>query len=286
MLDSDIYWLHVEASTKCNAWCPACPRNKNGFGIADNLIEEDLAIARFIQVLDQLPNLHGIQFCGNYGDPIIANNILDLISVAMKYAKKIQIHTNGSLRSTDWWRDLAALLENVDHDVWFGIDGLSGVHEIYRQGTDYNKVINNATSFINAGGVATWQFIPYAHNEHQIRDCLKTSQKLGFRQFKLIKSFRDITDAKHYRTGDDFKLFAPKEIKQIIQMPKAKTKVDPVDCMHLTQPGIYLGANGKLSYCCYHHNLQSAEKQFDSLQELLYNNIDLQHEQCVISCGK
>lgn len=286
LLDSDIKWLHVEASSKCNAWCPACPRNKNGFGVVDHLIEEDLSTARFLEVVKQLPNLHGVQFCGNYGDPVIAADILNLISIAKQYANKVQIHTNGSLRTVTWWQELALLLADIDHDVWFGLDGLAGTHEIYRQGTDYNKVIDNATSFINAGGFATWQFIPYAHNEHQLRDCLKTSQRLGFKKFKLVKSLRKITKARHYRTGELFELGVPEELEQIIEMPVSRTKVDPRDCMHLAQPGIYLAANGKLTYCCYHHKNISQENQFDSLQELLYNSVNLTHRQCIISCGK
>ena len=133
----DIKWAHVEASSKCNAWCPACPRNNHGYGLADGVTEQDLLPDRFEEIVNGLPNLYGIQFCGNLGDPIASAHINQLITISKKYAKKIQIHTNGSLRNIDWWTDLAQTLANVDHDVWFGIDGLSGVHEIYRQGTDF-----------------------------------------------------------------------------------------------------------------------------------------------------
>lgn len=286
LLNADIQWLHVEASSKCNAWCPACPRNKNGFGIIDGLVEEDLPTDRFLEVVQQLPNLVGVQFCGNYGDPVIAHNIMNLISVAKQYVTKIQIHTNGSLRPTKWWGDLATMLKDIEHDVWFGIDGLKGVHEIYRQGTDYDKVISNATEFINAGGYATWQYIPYQHNEHQIKDCIRISQQLGFKKFKLLKSFRDITDAKHYRTGSESKLNPPQEIEKIINFPNAKYAVNAEDCMHLSQPGVYLGANGKLSYCCYHHKVNLTANQFDNLDQLLYNNINITHKICVASCGR
>jgi hypothetical protein len=286
LLNSDIKWLHVEASTKCNAWCPACERNKNGFGVNDHLIEEDLSTARFLEVVEQLPNLHGVQFCGNYGDPIIAHNIIDLISIAKQYADKIQIHTNGSLRSQIWWQELALVLKDINHDVWFGIDGLSGVHEIYRQGTDYDKIVRNAAEFIKHGGYATWQYIPYKHNQHQIQDCIKTSQKMGFKKFKLVKSFRNITKAKHYQTGNEFELQPSQEILPLIKFNNTKSVVNTSDCMHLSQPGIYLGANGKLSYCCYHHRRHLTKNQFDNLDQLLYNSIDVSNKICITSCGK
>ena len=53
---------------------------------------------------------------------------------------------------------------------------------------NYQKIIDNASAFIQAGGFATWQFVPYAHNEHQVKNCIKVSQELGFKKFKLIVS--------------------------------------------------------------------------------------------------
>lgn len=278
---SDIKWLHVEASSNCNAWCPACPRNNNGFGVREDLIEQDLSTERFREVLNELPFLDGVQFCGNYGDPSVAENIIELITLAKQHSKKIQIHTNGGARSTTWWSELAELLSDIPHDVWFGIDGLKGTHEIYRQGTTYDKVTANAQAFISNGGFATWQFIPYAHNETELKDCIRTSQRLGFKKFKLIKSYRNKQLAKHYRTGEEFELLPPKEFQHIIRITKRNAVVEPKNCMHLTQPGIYLNSLGKLSSCCYFDPV----KNFDSIDELLYNTTDLTHPRCVESCG-
>lgn len=289
MNKQDVKWLHVELSSKCNAWCPACSRNKNGFGIIDGLIEEDLSLEKLEQVLRQLPNLYGVQLCGVYGDPIVSANIIPAIDIIKQYANKIQIHTNGSLRNTTWWRELASQLADINHDIWFGIDGLSGVHEIYRQGTNYKKIINNAQAFINNGGHATWQFIPYSHNEHQIKDCIKLSQKLKFKQFKLVKSFRNRKIlVRHYKTGNTFDLAPPSKIQQLIQVPIINPKITESNCMHLTQPSIYMAASGKLSHCCYKQSptpTSHPEHLFDTVDELLYNIVNLQDKVCLNSCG-
>ena len=278
----DVELLHVEASSFCNAWCPACPRNKNGFGLVDDLVEQDLSTERFIEVLSSLPQLKIIQFCGHYGDPIIANNIIELVTLAKKHTKKIQIHTNGGLRSTKWWESFANLLKDIDHDVWFGIDGMGSTHEIYRQGTSYQKVIDNAQSFIDHGGFATWQFIPYAHNEHETKDCFRLSQKMGFRKFKLIKNFRNKKIAQHWKTGESFDLLPPKSYQKLIQMPKINSTVETKNCMHLSpEPSIYLAANGKISPCCY----QSKNFTVDNTNDLFYNPMDLTHPICVSCCG-
>ena len=273
--------MHVELSSRCNAWCPACPRSNAGFGLKSHVVEQDLAIERFEEVLRCLPSLEVVQFCGNYGDPIIAKNIIKAIEVAKKHATKIQIHTNGSIRNQEWWRDLALLLKGIDHDVWFGIDGTKGVHEIYRQGTDYDKIIDNATAFINAGGYATWQFIPYAHNEHQVRKCFAISHQLKFKKFKIAKLYRKQTEARHWKTGKLFELLPTTEFQSLLRMPKEIAKVEVANCMHLSYPSMYLAANGKISRCCY---LSDAEK-FDNVESMFYNQVNLDNVICLNSCG-
>lgn len=278
----DIKWLHVEASSKCNAWCPACPRNDHGFGLMPGIDEQDLHPDQFRQVIVNLPTLECVQFCGNFGDPVVSAHINELISIAKKYVKKIQIHTNGSIRNVSWWRNLAQQLATVEHDVWFGIDGLAGVHEIYRQGTDFDKIIENAKSFIEAGGTATWQFIPYQHNEHQVIDCLKLSQELKFKQFKLVKSYRNQTIAKHYKTGIEFELLPTKSLMRLTNINTVKKTVLAKNCMHLSIPSLYLSARGHLSRCCY----MSDREKFKDYNDILSNVInDLNDQTCIDNCG-
>lgn len=287
--------LHVESSTKCNAWCPGCDRNMHGYGLAKDLIQEDLSADRFDELLNELPNLEIIQFCGNLGDPIAGKNFLKLLDIAVSTGAKIQIHTNGGLRSKKWWADLGCNLKNYNHDIWFGIDGLKDVHEIYRQGTKYEKVIENATSFIKNGGHSTWQFIPFAHNEHQMKDCIRESQKLGFKKFKVVPTFREIDVAYNYKTGQSFTLSSPIALKKLIKfyhkttlteasvLENLKHKEKQVrleNCMHLSLPSIFLNANGKLSHCCY-----KSKELFDTIEELVYNKVDLQEQTCLNTCG-
>ena len=281
LLVEDVKWFHVEASSKCNAWCPACPRNNNGFGLVNGLVEQDLPPTLFEEALVNFPALECVQFCGNYGDPIASSYINELVSIAKKYVKKIQIHTNGSLRNANWWHEFANQLADIEHDVWFGIDGLEGVHEIYRQGTDFNKIMQNATSFIDAGGYATWQFIPYKHNEHQTKDCFKLSQKMKFKKFKLAKLYRKQTVAKHYKTGIEFELLPADSLKLLTNINRPNTTVELYNCMHLSIPSVYMSANGKLSRCCYLSN----QDRFTDTNMLLNTVTDLNDQHCVKSCG-
>lgn len=281
MTPSEIKLLHVESSTKCNAWCPACPRNKSGFELIDGLVETDLAIDQLKIAIDQLPGLEMVQLCGNHGDPIAGNNILPIVDLCVDRGLKVQIHTNGGLRSTAWWADLGAKLKDHPHDVWFGIDGIGATHEIYRQGTDYNKVIENATAFIDAGGFATWQFIPYEHNQDQVKDAMKISQKLKFKKFKLVKFFRkQRSQVKHWKTGEPFELKLATKLVSVIGTERKKTAPPPEKCMHLSVPSVYIDVQGRFSWCCFRF-----AEQFDTLDSLLNQSLNLNHSQCIINCN-
>jgi MoaA/NifB/PqqE/SkfB family radical SAM enzyme len=254
-----VKWLHVEPSTRCNAWCSSCSRNKNGFGLTDFVIE-DLQAERLKEVIELLPALHTVQFCGNLGDPCASKIIDDQLAVVKDKNLNLQLHTNGSLRNTEWWSQLANIFQDKI-EVWFAIDGLEDTHAIYRQGTSWQKIIDNATAFMQQGGRAIWQFIPFAHNEHQIKQCMKLSTQLGFRRFEFVKTARYKTEHKHYQTGEqlDIKPWRQHDsqwrrrggILDKIQKKIEKTKVLEKDCMHLAMPSIFLNASGIISPCCY-----------------------------------
>jgi hypothetical protein len=101
----------------------------------------------------------------------------------------IRIHTNGGARSKEWWRNFPKKLPK-NHFVIFGIDGLEDTHSLYRIGTTYNQVIENAKEFINAGGMAEWVFIKFKHNEHQVDEARRRAEELGFKVFTVKNSTR------------------------------------------------------------------------------------------------
>jgi len=179
---------------------------------------------------------------------------------------------------------LAKFLSDINHDVWFALDGLKGVHEIYRQGSNFDKTISNARAFIDAGGFATWQFIPWAHNEHQILECIKLSQQLKFKKFKLVKSVRDNFNAKHWKSKQTIEFRPWKHDNNFNQTKKQKDLVLEKDCMHLSWPGVYLNANGKISSCC-EFNIFRQFDNFDQLPDIRSELGKQPHQTCLRACG-
>jgi MoaA/NifB/PqqE/SkfB family radical SAM enzyme len=250
-----VKWIHVELSSRCNAWCPSCPRNVDGYKLVDGLLEQDLSLVKLREIIDILPVLNTVQLCGNYGDPIAAKNITEVLDFLISKNYFIQIHTNGSLKTQEWWTELGNKIKNIEHLVFFALDGLEDTHEIYRQGTNYNKIIDNAKAFISAGGKAVWQFIPFSHNEHQIKKAFTLSKKLKFHHFMLQKRPRVNTNAKHYKTGETLNL--KPWSKEIVFHDKITSHVKiGQSCMHLEYPSMFIGVDGKISPCCFLSNIE------------------------------
>lgn len=285
MILSDAVWLQVENTTKCNAWCPGCGRNQGGYGLNPNLVVEDLPTNRFEEVLKKLPKLQTIQFSGTYGDFAAAANVNEHVDLAIRYSNKIQIHTHGGIRSTSWWEDLANKLKNIDHDVWFALDGLKGTHEVYRQGTDFDKTLSNARAFISNGGQATWQFIPWAHNEHQITECIRMSQKLGFKKFKFLTGVRENFSARDWRTGQpiEFRPWSRSKQTNTYHLNPNNNSLKLSDCRHLAKSTVYLNANGKISACCYLNINRVVES--DILQDIETEILSTPHPLCLTNCS-
>ena len=278
-------WLQVEATTKCNASCPGCGRSRGGFGTIPELVIEDLKEDVFEQYLQQMPNLEAIDFCGTYGDAIAAYNIKLLTEIAKRYAKKIIVRTNGSLRNTVWWVQYANILKDHDHEVWFCLDGLADTHSIYRQGTDFDTVIANAQTFMSAGGVAVWQFIPWKHNEHQIKDCIRMSQKLGFKRFEFVRDVRKEFPFRHYQTGAELDIVSWHNDNAMSKYKKIRPIITTKYCQHLSQPSVYLNANGKISPCCFLNTGLCADR-FEDLPNIAHQLENNPTAECMHHCGR
>lgn len=276
-------WLQVEATTKCNAWCPGCARSKGGYELVDDLVLEDLNENIFETHLKSMPDLEVIDFCGTYGDAIAAYNIKTLVEIAKSYAEKIIIRTNGSLRNNVWWAQFANLLKGYNHEVWFCLDGLNDIHAIYRQGTEFDTIISNAQIFMAHGGVAVWQFIPWAHNQHQIKDAIRMSQKLGFKRFEFIRDVRKDFVARDYRNGSIIEIKPWQEDQKFNRYEKNRSTLKLEDCRHLTQPSVYLNANGRLSPCCF-FNTHLCSDNLEGLPDIA-SELDNPRDNCIRYCS-
>ena len=173
----------LEITTYCNAACPQCPRNISGGSVNPHMplchLGRETIDRAFTPEL--CSRTRQIFFCGSYGDPIVHPNFLDILR---DFRSKnptlwLYIHTNGGVHDTAWWAELAGIINGYGK-IDFGIDGLEDTNHLYRRGVKFDKAINNAQAFIQAGGQAQWNYIVFKHNEHQIETARMLSQIIGF----------------------------------------------------------------------------------------------------------
>lgn len=235
--------LHIEPTDACNLACPLCAReldfefNKKS---AHHLSVEQI---QHQYNDDFISNLDKMFMCGNYGDPAAGKHTLEIYNYFRSINPTITLGMNssGSLRNTEWWIDLASILTQTRDYVVFSIDGLEDANHIYRVNSNWDKIITNATAFIQAGGSAHWDMLVYKHNEHQVDACQELARELGFKWFRAKVSKRPIANNLEYPINWNRLEYTPGRI----------------DCHALKEQSIYMDAQGRVSPCCWLGSRQS-----------------------------
>ena len=195
---ADLRTIHLEVTERCNAACPSCARNINGGPENPHLINAELDLEAFEQIVDRplRARLAKLYACGNYGDPALAQDLLPILESARRANPDVNLsmNTHGAARAPEWWRALAQLFRGKS-SVKFSIDGLEDTNAIYRRGTRWPMIVRNLQAFTKAKGRAEWQFLVFAHNEHQIDEARALAKKLGVERFTLKRSARFLDSA-------------------------------------------------------------------------------------------
>ena len=113
---------------------------------------------------------------------------------------------------------------------------------------------------------------------------MRMSRQLGFSRFEFVKDVRKPTVSRHYLTGAVIDIQPWSENSKLSKYAKPKTVVDVQDCRHLTQPSVYLNANGKLSVCCF-MNMSLCVDQLDELPDIR-QELAAPRKVCLQHCGK
>ncbi len=273
-ISMEIQKLHVEPSSHCNARCPGCPRNLNGYNV-DNLFNKThLTAERFSEILTQYPEVNFLLFNGNLGDPMMNPNIISLVDVA-RHVHELRINTNGSIGKLETFERLGSMKNII---ISFSIDGLEDTNHLYRQDVEWEKIMERAKKFIGAGGRAEWKFILFRHNQHQVEQARSLSKELGFKNFEVVDHSRNnfpalnkdgtvshwvlpadkdaVVDEKRDHSSanrpDKFDLEQGldkiREVRKTFHVNKSYKRFD---CEHLRERSVYVSAAGELFPCCY-----------------------------------
>lgn len=261
---TDLEDIHFEITNKCQAACPMCSRNHHGGQVNPLIKNQDWSLDDFKRIAtpEVLQQVKGFYMCGNFGDPIINHDLVDMIAYASETNPElnIRIHTNGSARTVAWWEQLANALPKT-HKVIFALDGLEDTHHLYRIGTDFNRILKNAQAFIRAGGHAEWCFIKFKHNEHQVDEARTKAQEIGFALFTEKNSSRFVGEPKfpvydskgttEYYIEPPSSSELPFISKDIVKNYKEILSDAKIDCYVKHTKEIYIDAYRNVFPCCF-----------------------------------
>ena len=273
--------VQIELTSRCQASCPMCPRNLYGGLENPNLVIDEWTLDDFKQIMNEevLGKMLQVLFCGQYGDALLNPYLHDICRYIVESNPNtmINIHTNGSLHKEEYWRELARILPKF-HTIHFGIDGFEDTHSLYRIGTDYNKVIRNMKAFIDAGGNATWDFLRFKHNEHQVDAARKFAEELGCKSFA-------VKDTTRFINGEPFKVVDKNGSILHYLEPASDANVSYInqyivdnykdflnvelDCFALDMKRVYIDASKRVFPCGPHAMTVNDAPSYDDIAEPL-----------------
>lgn len=135
--------IDIEPTIKCNINCifcqsPSLKRNK-----------QDINLAEFKKILDSMPSSIKIDIQG-MGEPLLNNEIFDMIKYAKHKKKFVTITTNGTLLTEEVSKKI--IDSGLDRLIISLDSADKKSYEKVRKGASYDKVITNISNFIRIRG--------------------------------------------------------------------------------------------------------------------------------------
>ena len=256
-----------ELNNKCNLMCPQCSRNTVKDGVLQKfpdtsghplstLDSYEMSLEDFKTSFDNLGKVGLIKFYGTVSENIASSNFFEINEYAFSKGAKILTSTNGSLRTTKWWRELGKLYKNQEKPsrMVFCLDGLYEELSLYRINASYDKIIENALAFMEGGGRTEWRMIIFKHNQHQLEDAEKLAKQYGFDMFSYqYSNRRDIHEPFTYK-GKEYNLEPQDRWKEWETIKNERLEhrgVGNIVCKFQVVNSVYVDYLCRVWPCCY-----------------------------------
>lgn len=271
----DIRTIHLEVTQNCQASCPMCDRNCNGEGVNPHINLDELTLEDCKKIFppEFIKQLKTMYMCGNLGDPIVAQDTLEIFRYFREHNPNmwLSMNTNAGARDAEWWTELAKIFGRMGACI-FSVDGLRDTNYIYRQGVSWDNVERSMHAFIAAGGRARWDFLVFEHNQHQVEDAEKIAKEWGFEKFVAKKTGRFVTakteakqqhQAKDRKGNDTTELKKPDTKYQNKALIKQQAIIEkygsmdayydetPIACKVKQEGSLFITAEGLALPCCW-----------------------------------
>ena len=166
--------LEVELTTRCNLFCPSCPRAV----FRDSWLERDMSLERFEKISRYFDQFETIHFCG-WGEPVLNPYFPEMVRRAYQSGARLVLTTNGVTLPR------LSVLDYFDA-VFFRLDhGRASVYERRNPSARFNRVIFNISQVLhhrdareNQGPVVTILFAKHKFSLRDLPSYLETAGRL------------------------------------------------------------------------------------------------------------
>ena len=265
--------LDVELTSYCNLRCPQCSRTDE-----HNNLEKKSWLPLHSVSIDQFKNwfppkvictLKQIHFSGTYGDPGMCKDLAQIVDYIIdKGTCKISINTNGSMRDSDYWWDIAAKGQHR-LKIILDIDGINQeMHGFYRRGSDLEKVLDVVEAISTTPVEVSVLTVLFKHNEdylEQIRDMVRdrANKEITFDEVEG----NNFQDGRIYKFKDEdgneqqLEQVTRKDREQGLKRESRRVRdhrhieivelYNKIDCLAASQQNLKIQSSGQVTPCCY-----------------------------------
>ena len=242
------YWLVIDPCNLCNLSCPFCPTGQKREVRTKGKIKLD----DFKAVLDKLgPYLIHIDLV-NWGEPLLNENIFDMVKYAKQYSMDIKIDTNLTCLNE---AGAEKLVKSGLDKIVVSMDGLNeDTYSKYRVGGNFKTVMDNLKLLLKKRKelrspklYITWQFLVFRHNEHEINNAIKMGKKLGIDHVGITKAF--IGDKDWIPLNQEYSNYNVDRIDKS-ELTSEHFKVFDNAFCNWPWEAIAINTNGSVSVCC------------------------------------
>ncbi|MBD3289570.1 radical SAM protein [candidate division KSB1 bacterium] len=240
--------MHVEPSGACNLYCPICPRGRG-------LLERDgfLSLESFARIFDSQAETLANIVIGGFGEPLLNDEITQIISHSVKKNVSTFMNTNGTLLQ----ESAAELLDSGLTRLNISLDGAASIsYHAYNEVFPFENTVKGVATLRALKEKGNYDY-PQIHGQiilddetvDEIDNLERRALSIGVENvwFKRSHFFMPA----EMMLEDMLSLY---DFDKIIRKGKAKTSENlnwtPFDCSH-PWDSFFLGCNGKIGMCSF-----------------------------------
>ena len=180
--------INIDLTNKCILQCVYCMRQRP-LGKVKIKKSSDMSFSNFKKVVKTFNTFH---LCGQLSDPIYHPELIQFLQYATQNDNIIQIHTNGSGKTKQWWNKVYSIQSSSILPIrWiFGVDGIDNkTAQLHRVGQNAFSSFKAMLMGKHSNHQIAWQFIPFKHNQDQLPRARSFAKKHNI-EFQILKSNR------------------------------------------------------------------------------------------------